>query len=388
MDSRHRRCERRPFTGAGGSAGIRGLSRCAERLRPASVPSASGLAHKRRNGIRPCTRRSGVPGATLGHCRQRGVALLTILLVAALASVMLVQLLSRHHLSVAYTRQALHSQQALSYALGAESWVRHLLHRDRLQDDRSPPVDSLEDAWTEPEVPFEVAGGGIEIRVRDLEGLFNLNSIDGDPAALERFRRLLSALELEATLADVLLDWIDVDEEVSGLGAEDGVYLLEDPPYRTANTAVASVSELRLLANMDAEQYDRLAPFVTALPAAAGLININTAPAPVMAALAPGMDPVQAGSYARPQTPWLLPGDLIGQEAGFAPEAGVMTTQSRLFEVSILVRHGTQRLLLRSLIHRDPETGLTRVLRRSLGGRFEPDPHADSDEGWPLEERR
>ncbi|MCC5872759.1 MAG: type II secretion system minor pseudopilin GspK [Gammaproteobacteria bacterium] len=316
------------------------------------------------------------------------MALLTVLLVAALASVILVQLLSRHHLSVAYTRQAMHSQQAMGYALGAESWVRHLLYRDRVEDDRSPPVDSLEDAWAEPQAPFELDDGSVEIRVRDLEGLFNLNSIDGDPAAQERFKRLLAALELEPALADQVLDWIDADEEVQGLGAEDGVYLLEDPPYRTANAPMASVTELRLLAAMDAERYDRLAPFVTTLPAAAGLININTAPAPVLASLAPGMDPVQAGSYARPQTPWLLPGDLTGQEAGFAPEVGVMTTQSRLFEASILVRHGTQRLLLRSLIHRDPETGLTRVLRRSFGGRFERDPDPGMDERWPLEDRR
>lgn len=320
--------------------------------------------------------------------RQHGVALLTVLMVTALASIILVQLLGRHHLSIAYTRQALHGQQALGYALGAESWVRHLLYRDRVQDDRSPPVDSLEDPWAEPQAPFELDDGQIEIRVRDLEGLFNLNSIDSDPAAQERFKRLLMALELDPALADQLLDWIDADEEVQGLGAEDGVYLLEEPPYRTGNVPMASVSELRLLATMDAEQYDRLAPFVTALPAAAGLININTAPGPVLATLAPGMDPVQAGSYARPQTPWLLPGDLTGQEAGFAPEVGVMTTQSRLFEASILVRHGTQRLLLRSLLYRDPETGLTRVLRRSFGGRFEADPHADLDGRWPLEERR
>ncbi len=326
--------------------------------------------------------------ATSSRSPQRGVALLTVLLVAALASVILVQLLSRHHLSVAYTRQALHSQQALGYALGAESWVRHLLYRDRMQDDRNPPVDSLEDEWAEPQAPFELSDGSVEIRVRDLEGLFNLNSIDGDPAAQERFRRLLSALELEPALADVLLDWIDADGETQGQRAGDGVYLLEDPPYRTANGPMASVTELRLLANMDAEQYDRLAPFVTALPAAAGLININTAPGPVLAALAPGMDPVQAGGYARPQTPWLLPGDLTGQEAGFAPEVGVMTTQSRLFEASILVRHGTQRLLLRSLIHRDPETGFTQVVRRSFGGRFGSDPLEDLDASWPREERR
>lgn len=319
--------------------------------------------------------------------RQRGIALLTVLLVAALASVILTQLLGRHHLSVAYTRQALHAQQAMGYALGGEAWVRHLLYLDRIEDDRNPPVDSLEDAWAEPRAPFELEQGRMEIRVRDLEGLFNLNSIENDPAAHERLRRLLSALELEPTLADVVLDWIDADEEVHGLGAEDPTYLLESPAYRTPNAPMASVTELRLLANFEADDVQRLAAFVTALPPEADVININTAPAPVLAALAPNMDPIQAGRYARPQTPWLLPGDLIGQEAGFAPEAGSMTTQSRLFEASILIHHGTQRLLLRSVIHRDNETGLTRVLQRRLGGPLEPEGF-DDDERWPLEERR
>ncbi len=317
---------------------------------------------------------------------QRGIALLTVLLVAALASVILAQLLGRHHLSVAYTRQALHAQQAMGYALGAEAFIRHLLHADRIDDDRNPPVDSLEDAWAEPQAPFEIDGGSIEIRVRDLEGLFNLNSIDADPAAQERLRRLLAALELEPTLADVILDWIDADEEVHGLGAEDPTYLLESPAYRTANAPMASASELRLLANFEPEQVERLLPFVTALPTEADVININTAPGPVLAALAPNMDPIQAGRYAHPLTPWQLPGDLIGQEAGFAPEAGSMTTQSRVFEARILVVYGTQRLMLRSVIHRDTETGLTRVLGRRFGGALEPE--FDDAERWPLEDRR
>lgn len=326
------------------------------------------------------------PGPVPKARPERGIALLTVLLVTALASIILVQLLSRHHLSVAHARQSLHSQQALAYALGAESWARQLLYLDRVEDDRNPPVDSLEDDWARAEAPFDLTDGEITIRIRDLEGLFNLNTVDGDPAAQERLRRLLAVLELDPAIADLVLDWIDADEAVQGLGAEDGYYLLADPPHRTPNTAMAGVSELRLLANMEAEHYQRLAPFVTTLPAAAGLINVNTAPGPVLASLAPGMDPVQAGGYARPESPWQLPGDLIGQEAGFAAEAGVMTTQSRLFEANIMIRHGTQRLRLRSLIHRDPESGVTRVLSRRFGGRIDDD--GEIDERWPFEERR
>ena len=316
---------------------------------------------------------------------ERGVALLTVLLVTALASVIIVQVLSRHHLSVAHTRQALHGQQALAYALGGEAWAQHLLFRDRVEDNANPPTDSLADRWAEPGAPFEIDGGSMEIRVRDLEGLFNLNAIDGDPAALERFRRLLLALELDPALADVLRDWIDEDEEVQGAGAEDGFYLAEEPAYRTANAPVASVTELRLLANMEAAAFDRLAPFVTALPPEAGVVNINTAPPAVLATLAPGMDPIQAGRYARPDVAWQLPGDLIGQEAGFAPEAAIMTVQSRLFEVNVRVADASQSLVLRSVIHRDPETGYTRVVSRDLGGRLARQVQDDLVDQWPLQ---
>jgi len=302
--------------------------------------------------------------------RQRGVALLTVLLITALVSILAVSMIERHRLAIARTQQLVGYQQALAYALGAERRARSLLRADREEDSNDPPIDSRQDRWAEIEEPFEIPAGEIEIHIRDLSGLLNLNNT-GDLASRDRLRRLLTALGMETALADAIGDWVDGDEKISGTGgAEDGTYLLEEPPYRAGNGPLASVSELRLLPEMDEETYKRLLPFVSALPPGARRINVNTAPGPVLAALAPSMTPEAAGAYAFPEEPYTQPGELVGQEAGFAPEQGMIAVASRFFEVLVRAEFGGQTVTLRSRVFRDPETAQTTVLSRDLGQRF------------------
>ncbi|MDZ7825881.1 MAG: type II secretion system protein GspK [Gammaproteobacteria bacterium] len=107
------------------------------------------------------------------------MALLTVLLVTALASIIAIGMISRQHLSIAQTRQVVYGDQALHYALGAESWVRSLLTADRLEETAPRPVDGIDDRWAQPEAPFELEQGSLRIRVRDLGGLLNLNATGG-----------------------------------------------------------------------------------------------------------------------------------------------------------------------------------------------------------------
>ena len=302
--------------------------------------------------------------------RQRGVALLTVLLITALVSILAVSMIDRHRLAIARTQQLVGHQQAFAYALGAERHARSLLRADREEDSNDPPIDSRADRWAEIKEPFEVPFGKIEIHVRDLSGLLNLNNT-GDLASRDRLRRLLTALAVDAALADAIGDWVDGDEELSGTGgAEDGTYLLKEPPYRAGNGPFASVSELRLLPEVDEETYRRLLPFVATLPSGVRRINVNTAPGPVLAALAPGMTPEAAGAYAFPTEPYAQPGELVGQEAGFAPEQGMIAVASRFFEIIVRAEFGGQTVTLRSRVYRDPETAQTTVLSRDLGQRF------------------
>lgn len=220
---------------------------------------------------------------------QRGVALITALLVVALATVAAVGLASRQQLDIRRTGSLLHGEQAQAYVLGAESWARVVLARDQ----RESKVDTLEEDWaTQPPIS-SVEGGTVLGRVLDMQGRFNINSlvVEGKPndAAIDRYRRLLSILELDEVLIDPLVDWMDADIDVRFPdGAEDETYQLLQPAYRTANRNLVDVSELRLIKGYDNNTVARLRPFIVVLPEPAPL-NVNTALAEVLRTLAPDM---------------------------------------------------------------------------------------------------
>jgi general secretion pathway protein K len=78
-------------------------------------------------------------------------------------------------------------------------------------------------------------------------------------------------------ITHALIDWIDVDSEITGSGgAERGYYADLDLPYRPADQALLSVSELRWVKGIDDKLYRSLEPHITALKPGTR-ININTA---------------------------------------------------------------------------------------------------------------
>jgi general secretion pathway protein K len=138
-------------------------------------------------------------------------------------------------------------------------------------------------------------GGWLVGGLEDLQGRFNINSVAGKApegqrftAAQRQFIRLLQTLEepqvseQDATLiTEALMDWLDADGEPRDFGAEDDYYFDISPSYRTANRALASVSELRLVAYMTAEIYQGLLPNLTVW-GDGDSINIHTAPEAVL----------------------------------------------------------------------------------------------------------
>lgn len=230
---------------------------------------------------------TGMTALSLQRCQQqRGVALVTALLVVSLATVAAVAMATRLQVDVRRTGNLLHGEQAYAYALAAESWAEVILRRDA--DDSK--IDTLAEDWATALPPIAVEGGFVSGRIEDLQGRFNVNNLvgpDGKPSQpdLEYFKRLLGLLGIEAGLATALLDWIDADINATFPdGAEDDIYLLENPPYRAANRPLVSISELRLVKGYSPEIITLLEPYITALPQPTAL-NVNTASALVLQAL-------------------------------------------------------------------------------------------------------
>ena len=116
--------------------------------------------------------------------RADGVALISVLLVAALLAAVTHQLTARHSLGLAQSQSSLGYDQALAYALGGEALARQILHEDWVKDqeenDSGKPADHLQEPWAQAVPPLALdAVGLIEIQARDLNGCFNVNALAG-----------------------------------------------------------------------------------------------------------------------------------------------------------------------------------------------------------------
>ncbi len=245
---------------------------------------------------------------------QRGVALITVLLITALATIIAVSMASRQQFDTQRTINILEGDQANLLALGIEAWGQEILEKDG----RHNKTDHLQEDWAKKLSPIKVENGTVSGKIEDLQARFNLNNLaflpkptneppanantlqtnntkkpaEKDPIA--QYQRLLSILGVEENkiegLANALADWLDRDQKTRFPGgAEDNEYLDQDPPYRTSDILLRSVSELLWVQGYDAKIVERLRPHVTALPIETS-VNVNTASAEVLMSLSDNLD--------------------------------------------------------------------------------------------------
>ncbi len=244
--------------------------------------------------------------------RQRGAALVVAMFIFAVCTALIVALAGEFTRFYQRSANLLAMAQAQAYLRGAEELASVALIADYDKDkDSGDWRDHLGELWARDAQPYAIDGGGwMAGSLVDLQGRFNLNSLADKPQspqdvgstaqrftlAQRQFIRLLQALDepevsqYEAiAITQSVSDWIDADQTPYPDGAEDQYYYARSPSYRTANQAMASVSELRAVANMTPELYNALRPYVTVWPmdynAANHRLNIHTAPAAVLRSL-------------------------------------------------------------------------------------------------------
>ena len=299
---------------------------------------------------------------------QRGVAVLTAMLILALGAMIGANLMWNASLDMRRTGAALAGDQALLYLQGAEAWAGDFLRQDQIDSQ----TDHLGEIWAVELAPMPVDGGQIAGRVEDLQGRFNLNNLVGpdgveDPLARRQFERLLESLQLDPTLAGVVVDWLDADAETSFPGGgEDASYAGMDPPYRTPNTIISTPSELMANAGFDRELFSVLSPYVTALPPGTTL-NVNTASVYLLASLSDDIDLAQADSLVQERgTADFTNIDQTFEGLVEADVLGRIDGVSRYFLLTGTIVLGTHQLTMYSLLERD-NSGLVRAIFRSLG---------------------
>ena len=249
---------------------------------------------------------------------ERGAALLAVLLLVSVMGALTATALERLRLSVALAANNSALDQARAFAIGVESLLA-LLADDVIA--QSPERTTLTGGWNGRTRQIPLPGGGIaHAMIRDGGNCFNINSVaEGVPpnpllpraTGTGQFTALMRVLEVpEGTarrIAEAAGDWVDSDSNPNREGAEDQAYAGGERSYRPGNTLFAEVSELRALAEMTPEIYDRVRPWLCALPTTdLSAINVNTLTpdqAPLLAMLAPEQIPVTAARQVIAQRP-------------------------------------------------------------------------------------
>jgi len=272
--------------------------------------------------------------------------------------------------------------------------------------------DSLQDGWNtlDKEKMHELVGGdGVSITVRDLTGRIQLNRLvlsaeekqEVQEQQLEQQRQdqeqgrqprqiknpekeqqalwkrfLLSgkfAVENEdeaIALIDALSDWIDADDEERDHGVENGYYQSLEIPYSCRNGPLQYPEELLLVKGFSRrlvygdDEHQGIFQYLT-IYGDDGKININTASAPVLKALAAGItdemvdlliefrtDQENLDALADPgwyQQVTDFPDDIVIDE-------GMTTTKSSFFSCTITAGRDGLQQTGQGFIYRDPNT--------------------------------
>ncbi len=221
--------------------------------------------------------------------KEHGFALVITLIVTALLVAVAVEFIREVYVENSLSRSYADGKQA---SLMADSGVYGGM---KLLQTILPgqTYSSLLDRWAQP-IELDDEKGSLRVDITDESGKLNLNSIvypNGD--IREPFfsiaLRLLHQQKLPADLLDATVDWIDENDDPRPGGAESHYYKSLPVPYEAKNGALDTFDELRMVKGFDDKTLNAIRPFMTVYGDSSGmqpsLININTAPPEVLAAL-------------------------------------------------------------------------------------------------------
>lgn len=347
--------------------------------------------------------------------RQRGAAIITALLVVALSAILVSGMLWRQQVQIRRIENQRVIAQAQWVARGALDWTRMIL---RSEGDTAPGITYLGGIWGVPIAKTKLSdflgrigapndNGGedtyISGSIEDAQAKFNLRNLVSSPAPgvlqlnvtqLQAFQRLLTTLGYDGAFAKRIALQVRAgllhsatrfqmptlpgggnaatapvpggDMQTGGFTDDPGLSGGDRGPAPLMMTSVDSLLDVE---GVTPEMVARLRPFVTVLPTTTP-VNMNTAPAEVIAALVPGMSVSSAQALvSRRETVFFRNvGDVqLALRGAGAPnmttDASLVDVNSSYFIVHGRIQHERAEVDRTSLVYRDPTTHSTRVVR-------------------------
>lgn len=262
---------------------------------------------------------------------ESGVILVNVLSIVALASAVMVAILTLQDLSIERSTRFMDAAAAGSIALGGEASATIALRRDATD---APEADHYGELWANVQDEAAVIEGGrFRLEIRDEQARFNLNNLVTDGLGAEETLRALLLL----------------------VGAPQGL-ASKISAFVAVRGGVRNVQELAG-AGIEPAAIAALEPVVCALPGPTD-INFNTADESVMAALLGNRPAARSLVSRRERNGFLTAEDLTLASVLLPPRSGF---RSDYFTVSTTVTYGTVTLSIDSRLHRTRDGGSARV---------------------------
>ncbi|MEK6217619.1 MAG: type II secretion system minor pseudopilin GspK [Psychrobacter sp.] len=222
---------------------------------------------------------------------QRGVALLTILLLVVSITVVAGAMLASQKIAIRRSGLLFDQNQLLQDIDAGQQLAVTMIRADANLND----TDSTQDIWAKPVPPYTLGTHSIGIEIRDEASRFNINNLyqNGavDSNALAVFQRLLTQLNLAPDIAIAVLDYQDADSEVYQDGGDEStVYNQQSNSSADSdvpNQRLVNIDQLQNVKGINVEVLAVLRPYITVVPHYLP-INMNTASPVILAALIDG----------------------------------------------------------------------------------------------------
>ncbi|WP_454565634.1 type II secretion system minor pseudopilin GspK [Pseudomonas sp. AIG] len=318
--------------------------------------------------------------------KQRGMAIISALLIAAVVAVIAAGMLTRQSVFTRSLEAEQSRVQGAAALLAGLELSRQLLRDTRQQD----ALTRLDQPWAQPVKSHLLSspGGGFEGRIEDQQGKFNLRNLLSnervDGGQLRSFERLCEMIGIDAALSQRISQRVIAsyprmpDLQAAGPSMAqtgfDGVRATSPSarrrPLPATQPMLRSLDDLRGLEGMNEQLLGRLNQYVSLIPAKTW-VNGNTASAEVLVAVVPGLSLAQARAVVveRDRGQWFINrGDFVNRL--HLPHLTVdglnVGISSDWFLLRGHARRDQRRVSLDALLHR-PADDLPKVVWSRLG---------------------
>jgi general secretion pathway protein K len=253
--------------------------------------------------------------------RQAGVAVITALLLTTLAISIVASLFWQQQVQVRSMENQRLQLQTKWILRGALDWAMLVLNEDASSNKytsldqvwATPLADTRLDQYIERErVQGENFDATLSGSVVDATSRYNLNNLAdaGQPLQdhVDIFARLLKNLQLNPALAKTAAQYV-ARSQAPMVQSQPGPPPSGTPPQQQRGTTtmkLVQLEDLLAIQGFTPEMIEKLRPFALVLPKNGTTVNVNTAPAEVLAALVPNYSVMQANSLVeqRKRAPW------------------------------------------------------------------------------------